>query len=88
VPGRCAIICGATTGPKLGHDIEQNIPIPAVRYGVIDSFGAVWRFQLEEQVKSPNTIPGDQIIEYPPVSDDSRYTFSLFAIPPKKIFQG
>jgi hypothetical protein len=50
---------------------------------VIDSFGAVWRFQLEELVKSPNTVPGDQIIEYPPVSDDSRYTFSLFAFPEK-----
>lgn len=72
-----------TTGPKLGHDIEQNISIPAVRYGVIDGFGAVWRFQLEELVKSPNTIPGDQIIEYPPVSDDSRYTFSLFAFAEK-----
>jgi hypothetical protein len=72
-----------TTGPKLGHDIERKISIPSVRYGVIDSFGAVWRFQLEELVKSPNTIPGDQIIEYPPVSDDSRYTFSLFAFAEK-----
>jgi hypothetical protein len=72
-----------TTGPKLGHDIEQNISVPAVRYGVIESFGAVWRFQLEELVKSPNTVPGDQIIEYPPVSNDSRYTFSLFAFPEK-----
>jgi hypothetical protein len=72
-----------TTGPKLGHDIEQNISVPSIRYGVIDSFGAVWRFQLEELVKSPNTVPGDQIIEYPPVSDGSRYTFSLFAFPEK-----
>jgi FAD/FMN-containing dehydrogenase len=70
-----------TTGPKLAHDIEQNIAVPAIRYGVIDGFGAVWRFQLEELVKSPYTIPGDQIINYPPVSDDSRYTFSLFAFP-------
>lgn len=30
---------------------------------------------------SDNTIPSDQIINYPPVSDDSRYTFSLFAFP-------
>ena len=26
-------------------------------------------------------MPADQIIDYPPVSDDSRYTFSLFAFP-------
>jgi hypothetical protein len=68
-----------TTGPKLGHDIEQNISDPSVRYGVIDSFAAVWRFQLENLVKAAYTIPSDQIIDYPAVSNDSRYTFSLFA---------
>jgi FAD/FMN-containing dehydrogenase len=68
-----------TTGPKLGHDVEQNFGIPAVRYGIIDSFNATWRFQLENIVVSDYTIPSDQIIDYPPVSDDRRYTFSLFA---------
>jgi len=70
-----------TSGPRFGHDIEATIANPSIRYGVIDSFNALWRFQLEELVKSPNTIPGDQIINYPPVSDTSRYTFSLFAFP-------
>jgi FAD/FMN-containing dehydrogenase len=68
-----------TTGPKLGHDVEQKFSDPAVRYGIIDSFNAIWRFQLENIVVSENTIPSDQIINYPPVSDDHRYTFSLFA---------
>jgi FAD/FMN-containing dehydrogenase len=68
-----------TTGPKLGHDIEQNISNPSIRYSVIDSFAAVWRFQLENLVKAAYTIPSDQIIDYPAVSDDHRYTFSLFA---------
>ena len=36
-------------------------------------------FQLENIVTSDYTIPGDQIIQYPPVSNDSRYTFSFFA---------
>ena len=70
-----------TTGPKAGHDIEQNFSIPAVRYAIIDSFNAFWRTQLENIVVSDNTVPGDQIINYPPVSNDSRYTFSLFAFP-------
>lgn len=70
-----------TAGPKLGHDVEQNVSIPSIRYGIIDSFNATWRFQLENIVSSDYTIPGDQIIQYPPVSDDSRYTFSLFAFP-------
>jgi FAD/FMN-containing dehydrogenase len=70
-----------TSGPKLGHDVEQNVSIPSIRYGIIDSFNATWRFQLENIVTSDYTIPGDQIIQYPPVSNESRYTFSLFAFP-------
>jgi len=68
-----------TSGPKFGHDIEKTASVPSIRYGIIDSFNAMWRFKLENIVSSDYTIPGDQIIHYPPVSDDSRYTFSLFA---------
>ena len=70
-----------TSGPKLGHDVEQNFSIPAIRYGIIDTFNAAWRLQLETLVSSDYTIPPDQIIHYPAVSNDSRYTFSLFAFP-------
>ncbi len=70
-----------TSGPKLGHDVTQNISDPTLRYGIIDAFNATWRFQLENIVSSDYTLPYDQIIDYPPVSDDSRYTFSLFAFP-------
>ena len=73
-----------TSGPKLGHDVEQNVSIPSLRYGIIDTFNAAWRLQLENIVSSDYTIPGDQIIRYPPVSNDSRYTFSLFAFPEDK----
>jgi FAD/FMN-containing dehydrogenase len=68
-----------TSGPKLGHDIEEKFSNPTVRYAIVDSFNAIWRFQLENEVKGDYTIPGDQIISYPPTSDDHRYTFSLFA---------
>ena len=70
-----------TAGPRFGHDIEANIPIPKVRYEVIDGFNAILRFKLENLVRAEYTIPTDQIINYPPTSDDSRYTFSLFAFP-------
>jgi len=70
-----------TSGPKLGHDVQQNISDAKIRYGIIDSFNATWRFQLENFVTGDYTIPPDQIIDYPPVSNDSRYTFSLFAFP-------
>ncbi len=67
------------SGPKLGHDVEQNCSDPAIRYSIIDTFNAAWRLQLETLVKSDYTVPPDQIIHYPSVSNDSRYTFSLYA---------
>ena len=70
-----------TVGPKLGFHIEESCSVPAIRYGMIDALNAAWRSQLETIVCSDHTIPPDQIIDYPPVSNDSRYTFSLFAFP-------
>jgi hypothetical protein len=48
---------------------------------MIDPLNATWRSQLETLVSSDYTVPPDQIIRYPTVSNDSRYTFSLFAFP-------
>jgi FAD/FMN-containing dehydrogenase len=61
--------------------VTQNVHDPRIRYGIIDGFNGLWRVQLETLVKGDYTIPGDQIIHYPPVADDSRYTFSLYAFP-------
>src|SRR5260370_30312358 len=74
----------ATAGPKFAHDMETNISIPALRYQIIDSFAGIWRFKLENIVRNDNTVATDQIIRYPTVSDDSRYTFSLFAFPEER----
>lgn len=70
-----------TVGPKLGYHIEESCSVPSIRYGMIDALNAAWRSQLETIVCSDNTVPPDQIIDYPLVSNDSRYTFSLFAFP-------
>ncbi|MGA7416190.1 MAG: FAD-binding oxidoreductase [Bryobacteraceae bacterium] len=70
-----------TMGPKFAHDIDNTVPIKTLRYAIIDDFSAMWRFKLENIVVSDYTIPSDEIISYPPVSNDSRYTFSLFAFP-------
>jgi hypothetical protein len=82
-PNRCAWAIRnhiwGTSGPKLGHDVEENFSDQTVRYGIIDAFNAGWRMQLENIVTGDNTVPPDQIIDYPLVSNDSRYTFSLFA---------
>ena len=67
--------------PKLASDAEQNISVPDIRYGLIDKYNAVNRFNLETVIMSDNTLAPDQTIRYPQPSDDSRYTFSLFAFP-------
>ena len=71
----------ASAGPLMCSRAEADIEIPEVRYKVIDGFNALWRFKLENLVRSENTVATDQIIRYPAVSDDSRYTFSLWAFP-------
>ena len=70
-----------SAGPVFCHQVEEDIPEPTIRYGVIDGFCALWRFKLTNMIRSDYTIATDQIIRYPAVSDDSRYTFSLWAFP-------
>jgi FAD/FMN-containing dehydrogenase len=71
----------ATAGPLFCSQVEANIEDRDVRYKVIDGFCAMWRFKLENLIRSDNTVATDQIISYPKVSNDSRYTFSLWAFP-------
>ena len=71
----------ATAGPLFCARVESEIANKDIRYGVINSFCALWRFKLENFVSSDYTIAADQIIRYPTVADDSRYTFSLSAFP-------
>lgn len=70
-----------TSGPKFAHDLEHTVPIAKIRHGIMDAFNAVWRFKLENIITSDNTVPADEIIRYPDVANDSRYTFSLYAFP-------
>jgi FAD/FMN-containing dehydrogenase len=71
----------AKAGPLFCSQVEANIANRDVRYKVIDGFSAMWRFKLENLIRSDNTVSTDQIIEYPKVADASRYTFSLWAFP-------
>lgn len=70
-----------TVGPRFANDAEHNIADASQRYSIIEAFNAMWRFKLENIITSDHTLMPDQMIQYPPVSDDSRYTFSLCAFP-------
>jgi hypothetical protein len=71
----------ATAGPLFCSQVERGIGDPAIRYGVINGFCALWRFKLEKLISSDYTLAADQIIRYPAVADNSRYTFSFSAFP-------
>lgn len=73
-----------TAGPLFCHELETTMGSPAVRYTALDAFNATWRFNLTHVIKSDYTIATDQIIHYPPVSNNSRYTFSLWAFPEER----
>jgi FAD/FMN-containing dehydrogenase len=70
----------ATAGPAFCKQVESDIDNLDIRYGVLDQFNAVWRFKLENLIKSDNTVATDQIIRYP-TDSNSKYTFSLWAFP-------
>ncbi len=70
-----------TAGPRFCYQVEKDISVPTVRYGVIDSFLALGRFKLTNMIRSDYTFASDQMIRYPAVSDDSRYTFTFWAFP-------
>lgn len=71
-------------GPITCFRTERDIENKHIRYKVIDAFGGVWRWNLENLIRSKNTMASDQMIRYPEVSDHSRYTFSLWAFPEER----
>ncbi|HEV2498519.1 MAG TPA: D-arabinono-1,4-lactone oxidase, partial [Terriglobia bacterium] len=73
-----------TAGPMFCHELTETISNPTILYKAVDEFNALWRFKLTHLIKSDYTIATDQIIHYPPVSGNSRYTFSLWAFPEER----
>lgn len=71
----------ADLGPRTCFQAERDIADKKARYKLIDAFGGTWRWNLENLIKSKNTAAADQMIRYPDVANDSRYTFSLWAFP-------
>jgi FAD/FMN-containing dehydrogenase len=71
----------ARVGPLTCYQAERDIEDKKARYKIIDAFSGIARWNFETLVRSKNTRAVDQMIRYPEVSDDSRYTFSLWAFP-------
>ncbi|MGH9432710.1 MAG: FAD-binding oxidoreductase [Terriglobia bacterium] len=73
-----------SAGPAFCRQVEAEVPDPTIRYGVIDGFCAMWRFKLTNLIRSDYTIATEQMIRYPTVANDSRYTFSFWAFPEER----
>ena len=73
-----------SAGPAFCRQVEAEIADRTVRYGVIDGFCAMWRFKLTNLIRSDYTIAADQMIRYPAISNESRYTFSFWAFPEER----
>jgi FAD/FMN-containing dehydrogenase len=71
----------AQAGPVTCAQAERDIQDKTIRYKVVDAYGALWRANLENIIRSKNTIPADQMIRYPDNPGDMRYTFSFWAFP-------
>jgi FAD/FMN-containing dehydrogenase len=68
-----------SAGPAFCRQVEAEISDRTIRYGVIDGFCAMWRFKLNNLIRSDYTIATEQMIRYPVPANKSSYTFSFWA---------
>jgi FAD/FMN-containing dehydrogenase len=70
-----------TLAPTYGHRVTTLVPSRSVQYHMINGFNRGIQIALKAVVNSRYTVPTDQMIRYPEVSGDSKYTFSIWAFP-------
>ncbi len=67
--------------PLYAHWVTRLVPWRAVRSALIDLYNRLIVLALLYVVRGRSTLPQAQQIRYPVVSDNSRYTFSIWAFP-------
>jgi FAD/FMN-containing dehydrogenase len=70
-----------TVSPSFSWKMTQVLSNRRLRNLVLDTYYRLTNVALVALVRGRNTIALDQMIRYPSVSDNSRYTFSLWAFP-------
>ena len=69
----------ANLAPRVAH-ADSFLPRP-FRNELLTATDIAWRATLETFVRQDHTVPADQIIGYPAVADQRRYTFTFCAFP-------
>lgn len=73
-----------TAAPLYGFYLTTYIPFQPLRNVLLDSFNTLIHIVLSKVVKGTHTNPSDQIIRYPDVGNNSKYTFSIWGFPEDK----
>jgi FAD/FMN-containing dehydrogenase len=69
----------ANLAPRVAH-VDSFLP-RRFRNELLEATDLAWRATLETFVQQDYTVPADQIISYPAVADQRRYTFTFCAFP-------
>jgi FAD/FMN-containing dehydrogenase len=67
--------------PLYGHQVSRLVPWKWLRGALVDFFNGLIVFALTRVIRGRATLPVAQQIRYPAVSDNARYTFSIWAFP-------
>ncbi len=73
-----------TVAPMFSWKITRYVPSRHLRNAVLDAFYRLINVILVRFIRGRNTIATDQMIRYPSVSTNSRYTFSIWAFPEER----
>jgi FAD/FMN-containing dehydrogenase len=67
--------------PLYTYFITKYVPVLSLRYQLVDLYHRLIVLALVWVIRGKNTVPQAQQIKYPAESDNSRYTFSIWAFP-------
>ncbi len=70
-----------TFAPYFGYWVSKYIAIKPLRYFLVDRLNQLVQWVQKYILKGPGTSPTAQMIRYPDESDNTKYTFSIWAFP-------
>ncbi|WP_028661081.1 FAD-binding oxidoreductase [Nocardioides insulae] len=73
--------------PLYGYQVTRLVPWRRLNSALIDFYNGLIVFALTRVIKGRSTLPQAQQILYPPVSDNARYTFSIWAFPEERYLE-
>lgn len=73
--------------PLYGYQVSRLVTWKWLRSAILDFFNGLIVLALTRVIKGRATLPAAQQIRYPVVSDNARYTFSIWAFPEERFVE-